>query len=168
MSETLQSLKKTENKHHIHLILVTAFLVFCIMITRHNDRIADILCLILLILHAIYQFHIFQICHVLQDIAKEKDCSPAELDYLKFAYRTGLSKRFRKERYCWIGSTTMKQMFTYYTKTANLVLEYTQNLLPFRRLLLRFCLYRLTKDDVISSVRTVRHHLYHLPSYQKK
>lgn len=165
MKSAIRTLQKVKNKHKIHLICFTALLLYFILITQYQDMAADIICLALILLHAIYQMYMLQVCSILIDIAKDKDYSPSELEYLQFAYYKGITTLDHDLRYCWKGTTTLKQMFTYYTKTSHLVQEYAGNKL--HKQILRFCLYRLTKEDVISCVRIVRHHLSHLPSYQK-
>lgn len=165
MESAIRTLQKVKNKHKIHLICFTALLLYFILITQYQDMAADIICLALILIHAIYQMYMLQVCRILIDIAKEKDYSPSELEYLQFAYYKGITTLDHDLRYCWKGTTTLKQMFTYYTKTSHLVQEYAGNKL--HKQILRFCLYRLTKEDVISCVRIVRHHLSHLPSYQK-
>lgn len=165
MESAIRTLQKVKTKHKIHLICFTALLLYFILITQYQDMAADIICLALILIHAIYQMYMLQVCRILIDIAKEKDHSPSELEYLQFAYYKGITTLDHDLRYCWKGTTTLKQMFTYYTKTSHLVQEYAGNKL--HKQILRFCLYRLTKEDVISCVRIVRHHLSHLPSYQK-
>lgn len=103
MESAIRTLQKVKNKHKIHLICFTALLLYFILITQYQDMAADIICLTLILIHAIYQMYMLQVCRILIDIAKDKDYSPSELEYLQFAYYKGITTLDHDLRYCWKG-----------------------------------------------------------------